>query len=267
MNFKSLILPVTLTLASLLSTTVRAEVITKEIDYTQDGTTMKGMLAYDDELEGKRPGVLLVHEWWGHNDHVRNKAHMMAEAGYVAFAVDMYGDRKTAAHPEEAGKFASEVGGNMPLAKARFMAAIDTLKAQQNVDADKLAAMGYCFGGGIVLNMARQGVDLKGVSSFHGSLATSSPAKQGDIKAAVMVFNGVDDPLVTAEQITAFKAEMKDAGVEFEFIDYPGAKHGFTNPAADENGQKFNLPLAYDAGADKDSWQKNLAFLKEIFSE
>jgi dienelactone hydrolase len=263
MNLKTLV-----TLFSLLiSTVTHAEIITKDIDYKQGDTTMKGMIAYDASIKGKRPGVLLVHEWWGHNEHVRNKAMMMAEAGYVAFAVDMYGDRKTADHPTDAGKFSKEVGGNMPLAKARFTAAMDTLKAQENVESDKIAAIGYCFGGGIVLNMARLGVDLKGVSSFHGSVATKSPAKKGDIKAAIMVFNGADDPLVTSEQIDAFKVEMKNAGADYEFINYPGATHGFTNPAADANGKKFNLPLAYDADADKDSWQRNLEFFKQIFSK
>jgi len=228
---------------------------------------MKGMVAYDDSIKDKRPGVLLVHEWWGHNKHSRDKAIMLAGEGYVAFAVDMYGDGKTADHPKDAGKFARAVAGNMPLAKARFEAAIKALKSQAYVEKDKIAAMGYCFGGGIVLNMARQGVDLKGVASFHGSIATENPAKKGDIKASVRVFNGADDKFVTAAQIAALKKEMKNAGVDFEFVNYPGARHSFTNPAADEIGKKFGLPLAYNAKADKDSWQKNLEFLKEIFSQ
>ena len=144
---------------------------------------------------------------------------------------------------------------------------MDTLKEQPNVESDKLAAMGYCFGGGVVLNMARMGVELKGVSSFHGSIGTKNPAKKGDIKTRIKVFNGEADPFVKEEQITALKAEMKDAGVDFEFINYPGAKHSFTNPDADANGKKFNLPLEYNAAADKDSWQKNLAFFEEIFSQ
>jgi len=244
-----------------------AKVVTKEVDYKEGGTTMKGMVAYDDSIKGMRPGVLLVHEWWGHNKHARDKAKKLAGEGYVAFAVDMYGDRKTADHPDTAGKFAGAVAGNMPLAKARFEAAIKALKGQDFVEKDKLAAMGYCFGGGIVLNMARQGVDLKGVASFHGSIGTENPAKKGDIKAAVRVFNGADDKFVKAEQITALKKEMKNAGVDFEFVNYPGAVHSFTNPAADENGKKFNLPLKYNAKADNDSWQKNLEFLKKIFSK
>ena len=155
----------------------------------------------------------------------------------------------------------------MPLAKARFIAAMDTLKQQPNVEADQLAAMGYCFGGGVVLNMARMGVELKGVSSFHGSIATKNPAKKGDIKTRIRVFNGEADPFVKAEQIAALKEEMKNAGVDFEFVSYPGAKHSFTNPDADATGKKFNLPLEYNAEADRDSWQKNLEFYKEIFSK
>ena len=263
MNLKTSLILISL----LIATTSHAEIITKEIDYKQADTTMKGMLAYDDAIKGKRPGVLIVHEWWGHNKHARDKAKMLAKEGYVAFAVDMYGDRKNAAHPDDAGKFSSAVAGNMPLAKARFEAAIDKLKAQANVESDKLAAMGYCFGGGVVLNMARMGVELKGVSSFHGSIATKKPAKKGDIKTRIRVFNGAADPFVKAEQIAALKSEMNNAGVDFEFVNYPGAKHSFTNPDADATGKKFGLPLEYNAAADKDSWQKNLEFFKEIFSK
>lgn len=263
MKLKSFLILIT----CLLATSANAEIITKEIDYQQGDTTMKGMLAYDDDIKGKRPGVLIVHEWWGHNRHARDKAEMLAKEGYVAFAVDMYGDGKTADHPDDAGKFSSAVAGNMPLAKARFEAAMETLKAQDNVATDKLAAMGYCFGGGVVLNMARMGIELKGVSSFHGSIATKNPAKKGDIKASVRVFNGAADPFVKAEQIAALQEEMKNAGVDFEFVNYPGVKHSFTNPDADANGKKFGLPLAYNAEADQDSWQKNLEFFKEIFSK
>lgn len=256
-----------LLLSLLITTATHAEVITQEIDYTHGDTTMKGMLAFDNAIKGKRPGVLIVHEWWGHNKHARDKAKMLAAEGYVAFAVDMYGDRKNAGHPDDAGKFATAVAGNMPLAKARFEAAMVALKNNEFVDGNKLAAMGYCFGGGIVLNMARLGVELKGVSSFHGSIGTDKPAKKGDIKTKVRVFNGAADPFVKAEQITALKAEMKNAGVDFEFVNYPNVKHSFTNPAANANGKKFGLPLEYNAEADEDSWQKNLEFFKEIFSK
>ena len=239
MNSKSLFILISLIITTSLA---QAEIVTKEIDYRHDDTVMKGMLAYDSALQGKRPGVLIVHEWWGHNKHARDRAEMLAKEGYAAFAIDMYGDGQTADHPKDAGKFASAVGGNLTLARARFEAAMETLKKQPNVEADKLAAMGYCFGGGIVLKMARMGVDLKGVSSFHGSLATDSPAKKGDIKASVRVFNGADDPFVKPEHIDALKTEMNSAGVDFEFVNYANVLHSFTNPDANANGKKFGRP-------------------------
>jgi len=142
-----------------------AEIVTGEISYKQGDTVMKGFVAYDDEVDGVRPGILVVHEWWGHNAYARKRARMLAELGYTALAVDMYGDGKTADHPDDAGKFSSAVGGNLPLAKARYDAALAALKQQPTVEADKIAAIGYCFGGGILLNMARMGTDIDGVIS------------------------------------------------------------------------------------------------------
>jgi len=243
-----------------------AEVVTKEISYREGDTVMQGMLAWDDAVSGKRPGILVVHEWWGQNDYARQRARMLAELGYTALAVDMYGDGRTADHPEDAGKFASAVGGNMQVAKARFEAALATLRDQPTVDAGDIAAIGYCFGGGIVLNMARLGTDIDGVVSYHGSLATANPAGAGDIKTHVLVFNGADDPMVKAEDIAAFKQEMEAAGADYTLVNYPGAVHSFTNPGATAVGEKFGLPLAYDEEADKDSWAKTQAFFKEIFA-
>ena len=256
---------ITLLFAGLVAFNLQAEIVGKEVEYKQGDTVMKGYIAYDDSIQQQRPGVLVVHEWWGHNDYARERARKLARLGYTALAVDMYGDGKQAEHPQDAGKFASAVGGNMPLAKARFEAALDTLKSHETVDDDKLAAIGYCFGGGIVLNMARQGVDLQGVVSFHGSLATSSPAGKGDIKAKIRVFNGAADPMVKAEHITAFEEEMKTAGAEYKLVNYPGAKHAFTNPEADRYAEKFQLPLGYQKKADEDSWQQMQAFFKSIF--
>ena len=250
-----------------LALPVTAGVVTEEITYKEGDTVMKGMIAYDDSIEGKRPGVLVVHEWWGHNDYARKRAKMLAELGYTALAVDMYGDGKTADHPSDAGKFSKAVGGNLPLAKARYDAAVATLKAQPTVEADKIAAVGYCFGGGILLNMARMGTDIDGVVSYHGSVATSNPAKAGDIKTKIRVFNGADDPFIKPEQIEAFKQEMEQAGADYQFVNYPGAEHSFTNPGADAVGKKFELPLAYNEEADKDSWAQTQAFFKEIFAD
>jgi len=245
----------------------QAAVKHEEVQYTANGVTMKGYLAYDDAVKGKRPGVLVVHEWWGHNDYARRRANMLAELGYTALAVDMYGDGKQAAHPDEAGKFASAVFQNMPEAKARFLAALGLLKKHQTTDPARIAAIGYCFGGGVVLHMARMGVDLKGVVSFHGNYATQTPAQAGAVKATVLVCHGADDVFITQEQIAAFKKEMQDAKVDFQFISYPGAKHSFTNPDADAAAKKFNIPLAYNEAADKQSWADMQKFFKKIFAK
>lgn len=252
-------------LFSLVLPSVQARVVTKVVHYQGGNTKLTGFMAYDTKFKGKRPGVLVVHEWWGQNAYARKRAMMLAKLGYVAFALDMYGNGKTASHPKDAGKFAGMVRNDMPLARARFLAALDRLKANPHTEKDKIAAIGYCFGGGIVLQMARQGIDLKGVASFHGSLATKEPAKPGQVKARVMVFNGEADPFTTPAQIAAFKQEMQHAGVHYEFVNYPGAKHSFTNPDATALGKKFDLPLAYNARADKDSWAKLQIFFKEIF--
>jgi dienelactone hydrolase len=237
----------------------------RTVEYSAQGVLMKGYLAYDENIKGKRPGVLVVHEWWGLNDYARRRAQMLAELGYIALAVDMYGDGRQAMHPNEAGKFSSELMKNFDVAKTRFIAAMDFLKQQPTVDPNRMAAIGYCFGGGVVLNMARQGVDLRGVVSFHGSLAAVKPAQPGSVKAKILVLNGDADKFTTPEQIEAFKREMKAAGVDFQFISYPGALHSFTNPEADEYGKKFNLPLAYNADADRKSWNELKKFLSSIF--
>ncbi|MGD8514676.1 MAG: dienelactone hydrolase family protein [Granulosicoccaceae bacterium] len=248
-------------------TGVQAAVQGKEVSYREGDTVLKGYMAWDDDVKGKRPGVLVVHEWWGHNDYARDRARMLASLGYTALAVDMYGDGKTAAHPDDAKKFSSAVGGNLSLAKARFVAALNVLTSHQTVDASKTAAIGYCFGGGMVLQMARQGVDLDGVVSFHGSLGTGSPAQPGAVKAQVLVYNGAMDPFVNPEQIGAFNQEMAAAGVTYSFVNLPGAKHSFTRPGADEVGKKFGLPLAYNKAADEKSWQGMQAFFKELFAD
>ena len=239
----------------------------KDVQYSADGVVLKGYLAYDKNVKGKRPAVLVVHEWWGLNDYARKRANMLAELGYTALAVDMYGSGKTASHPDDAQKFSSAVMNDFPVARARFWAGVDFLKKQPSVDPVRIAAIGYCFGGGVVLNMARQGVDLKGVASFHGSLSAVQPATPGSVKAKVLVLHGADDKFTTPEQIEMFKKEMKDAGADFRFIAYPGAIHSFTNPDADDLGKKFNLPLAYNAEADKKSWDELKKFLAAIFKK
>lgn len=252
------------TLICLLPFSALAAVEGEEVSYSANGTTLKGWLAYDGVAMGKRPAVLVVHEWWGHNAYARKRANMLAKLGYVALAVDMYGDGKQAQHPDDAGKFAGEVAKNKPLAKARFEAAMKLLRDDPRVDGTKLAAIGYCFGGSVVLHMAREGEDLRGVASFHGGLATDTPAQKGNVKAQVRVFTGANDKMIPATQVDAFKQEMEKAGVNYKVVAYPGALHSFTNPDADELGKKFNMPIAYSAAADKDSWAQLQAFLADV---
>jgi len=239
----------------------------EEVTYSANGTTLKGWLAYEGHAMGKRPAVLVVHEWWGHNAYARKRANMLAELGYVALAVDMYGDGKQALHPSDAGKFSGEVSKNRPLTKARFEAAMKVLRDDPRVDSSKLAAIGYCFGGSVVLNMAREGEPLLGVASFHGGLATDTPAQKGKVKAKIRSFTGADDKMIPAAQVQAFEQEMKAAGVDYKAMVYPGAMHSFTNPDADAYGKQFNLPLAYDAAADKDSWLQLQKFLAEVLQQ
>lgn len=244
-----------------------AKIHESPVEYSSQGVVLKGYLAYDEQLKGKRPGILVVHEWWGHNEYARKRARMLAGLGYTALAVDMYGDGRQAGHPDEAGKFSSELMKNFDVAQARFIAALEFLKQQPTVATDHIAAIGYCFGGGVVLNMARQGSELKGVVSFHGSLAAIKPAQAGNVKAKILVLHGADDKLVSPEQIEAFKQEMKSVKADFQFISYPGAIHSFTNPDADTYAKKFNLPLGYNADADRKSWEEMKKFFKTIFNK
>jgi len=241
-------------------------VIGKEVTYRAGDADLKGYIAYDDAIAGKRPGVIVVHEWWGLNDYARKRADMLAKAGYVALAVDMYGNGRQADHPDEAGKFAAMVSKNLPLERERFLAGLQVLKTDSHTDATRLAAIGYCFGGGVVLQMAREGVDLKVVVSFHGELGTGQPAKPGAIKARILVENGAADKFTPLATIQGFIAEMIAAKADFSFHSLPGALHSFTNPKADELGKKFNLPLAYQEKADLESWREMLDFFNRIFA-
>lgn len=243
-----------------------AEIIQEEVTYSgKDGIDLKGFIAYDNATKDKRPGVLVVHEWWGHNQYARDRAKMLAELGYVAMALDMYGEGKQAHHPEEAQKFSSAIAQNMDLAKARFQAALDVLKANPHTDAARIAAIGYCFGGAVVLQMAREGVDLAAAVSFHGSLGTAHPAKAGAVKAKILVAHGAADPFIKPEDITGFMKEMNAASANYTFIAYSGAVHAFTNPQADEYGKQFNLPLKYNAEADRASWRDMQTLFNDVF--
>ncbi len=237
------------------------------VQYVAGDTTMKGYLAYDDSFSGKRPGILVVHEWWGHNEYARKRARMLAELGYVALAVDMYGEGKQARHPDDAGKFSGEIRKNMSLGRERFLAARNVLQENKFTDSKRIGAIGYCFGGSVVLQMARDGMDLAGVASFHGGLTTEAPAKPGSVKAKILVLNGADDKFIKPGQIEAFKKEMSAAHADFLFISYPGATHSFTNPDADKYAKQFNIPLGYNADADVKSWAEMKTFFQDIFGK
>lgn len=244
-----------------------AEIQTEEVSYSSGGVNMTGFIAWDDSIEGERPGVLVVHEWWGQTDYPRKRAKMLAKLGYTALALDMYGDRKVADHPQDAGAFMTEVVENMETGRARFEAAHEMLKNHDSVNADKTAAVGYCFGGGVVLHMARAGVGLKAVASFHGSLGLAKVEGPEKVSTRVAVYNGEDDSWTSADAIAAFKAEMESAGIDYDFVQLPGAIHGFSNPAATENGEKFGIPLKYSALADEASWAHMQLVFKEAFTD
>ncbi len=248
-----------------LSFPVFAKIEETEVEYQADNVKLKGFIVYDSSIKAQRPGVLVVHEWWGHNEYARERARKLAKLGYVALAVDMYGGGKQAAHPKDAQKFSSEIANNIELSKTRFLAAMNVLKKHHMTNKNSIAAIGYCFGGAVVLQMAREGLDLDAVASFHGSLGTARPAKSGKVKAKILVAHGGADPFISGEQITGFMKEMNKAGATYKFVAYSGAVHAFTNPSADEFGKKFNIPLKYNKVADEDSWRELQQLLKSSF--
>lgn len=255
-----------LSLFLLSPSVILADVVTKQVSYQSNGVSLQGYIAYQQEGIEAKPAILVVHEWWGHNDYARRRAEMLAELGYVAFALDMYGDGKVASHPEDAKKFMQEAMSDQIAFKNRFLSALDYVRQQENVDPSNIAAIGYCFGGAVVLNMARMGVELKGVASFHGSLATKMPAEKGQVSSQVLVFHGGNDAFVPEQQLEDFRAEMLSADVEHEIIVYEAVDHSFTNPDADMFAEKYSMPLSYDEEADADSWAKLQIFFQRIFN-
>lgn len=240
----------------------RAEVQTKKITYKVGDLECQGYLAWDDAVQGPRPGVLVVHEWWGLNDYARGRAEQLAKAGYVAFAADMYGEGKTTEHPKEAGEMASKVRANVQDWRKRAAAGLDVLTSQPQCDKTKLAAIGYCFGGSTALQLAYSGADLKAVATFHAALPTPKPEEAKQIKAAILVCHGADDKFIPDQAIKAFRDALDKAGVKYEFMSYPGAVHSFTVPMADQR----NLDgMKYNKAADEDSWKRMLALFAEKF--
>ena len=238
---------------------------TQSLTYSAGGSEMIGHLAQSLDATHSRPGVLVLPEWWGLNAYIRRRAEDLAHLGYTALAVDLYGEGTTADHPDRAGELMNEVLEDMGAGTQRLQAAVAALTDQPGVDASRLAAIGFCFGGAMALHLARIGTELKAAVSFHGALDSFHQAAPGTIKARVLVCHGAADEFISKESIQAFHDEMNSAGANYEFISYPGALHGFTSPEADENGRKYGLPLAYDESADKESWQAMIRLFTELF--
>ena len=250
-----------------LAGAVHAELQTETVTYNIKGQTFNGYIAWDDSVEGKRPGVLVVHEWWGHNEFVRDQADRLAKEGYTAFALDMYGADKKAVHPDDAKAFMKEATSDFTKTRRRFNNAREILMRHETVDPQRIAAQGYCFGGSVVLNMARDGADLDGVVSYHGSLGGALMAEPDNVKARIRVFTGGADNFVPAKQVAEFVREMHKAGADLTLTTFPGVKHSFTNPGADQFARKFDMPVAYDEDAAERSWDETLEFYNKIFKQ
>lgn len=232
--------------------------------YSAGNVNMNGYVVYDEKVQGKRPAVLVVHEWWGLNDYAKMRARQLAELGYVAMAVDMYGDGKTASDPEGAMKLAGPFYQNPQLAKTRLDAALAKLKTYPEVDTNNIAAIGYCYGGYVVLNAAKLGEPLKGVVTFHGDLSGVKPDKNL-LKAKVLVLHGEADSLVKKQVVDQFKKQMDSVGADYTFKSYPNAKHAFTNPMSDSVENKYHIGIGYNEAADKQSWDAMKEFLQKVF--
>ncbi len=240
-------------------------ILTSRIEYAVGDASHSGYLAYDNEIAENRPGVIIVHEWWGLNDYIVRRAHMLAELGYVALAIDMYGGGRTASNPDEAGQLMTAVLNDMETGTAALRAGYQLLLDQPGVDTARSAAIGYCFGGAMVLQMARIGMPLKAVASFHGALGSFHTAEPGSIEAKILVCHGAADSMVTQAELDAFKQEMDTAKADYEVLLLDGARHGFSNPEADVNAEKYGIDLGYDAAADKKSWAALQALFKQVF--
>jgi dienelactone hydrolase len=247
--------------ALMMAANAHAAIKEEPVTYKDGEITMKGFVVYDDAVQGKRPGIVMVHEWWGITKHLHAEAHNFAQQGYTAFIADMYGEGKTGETPNDAGALATSVMKDPKVVEARFNAARAQLAAHPTVDPTRIGAVGYCFGGAVVLNMARAGADLAAVAGFHATLGLNTPAPQpGTVKAKVLVLNGADDPFVKREEYDALRRDFDAAKAEYRVIEYPGAVHAFTNPEATELGQKFNMPIRYNAQVDREAKAEALKF-------
>ena len=240
-------------------------IMTNRIEYSVADASHQGYLAYDDEISGDRPGVILVHEWWGVNDYMVRRAHMLAELGYVALAIDMYGGGRTADNPTEAGSLMNGVLNDMHKGTEALKAGYQLLLSQAGVDPQRTAAIGYCFGGAMVLHMARIGMPLSAVVSFHGALGSFHTAEPGSIKPSILVCHGAADSMVSMDDLEAFKQEMDKAQADYEVLLLADAKHGFSNPQADVNADKYGIDLGYQQRADAQSWAAMQALFERVF--
>lgn len=241
----------------------RAEVRTETVEYRDGDVELQGYLVWNDAMKGRRPGVIVVHEWWGLNDYARKRAEMLAELGYVAFAADMYGKGRVTQHAKQAGEWAKQINANVAAWQARAVLGLDILRGHDLVDPERVAAIGYCFGGATVTQMAYAGADLAGIVSFHGSLPVATPAQAANIKASILVAHGAADGFVPPERVAEFKAALEKAGADWEMVTYGGARHGFTNPGAARYGIEN---VRYNEKADRRSWRAMQQFFDEIFA-
>jgi dienelactone hydrolase len=232
------------------------------ITYKDGDTELTGYLYWDDAFTGKRPGILVAHEWWGLNDYAKLRAEMLAEMGYVAFAADMYGDGRVTRHAEDAKGWMQQITANVADWQRRALLGLEQLKAHDQTDSERLAAIGYCFGGATVMQMAYAGVELDGVVSFHGSLPPATAEQAKRIKGRVLISHGDADPFVPRERLAAFSEPLSAAGVDWEMDIYGGAQHSFTNPYADGYGIEG---VAYHETADRRAWLRMLAFFEDLF--
>src|ERR1035437_8564850 len=236
------------------------------VSYTVNGVTYKGFIAYDDNIKGKRPAILVVPEWWGVNDYVKMRVRKLADLGYIAMATDMFGEGKIAADPTEAQQFTTPFYKDPTLAKSLLDAALMKLKEYSQTDPNNLAAIGYCFGGFVVLNYAKLGADLKGVVSFHGGVG-GGPVEKKLFKKKNLVCHGANDKFVSQKDAENLKHKLDSIGADNTLKIYANATHAFTNPDATETGKKFNMPIEYNAEADRDSWNDMKMFFGKIFKK
>lgn len=249
-------------IAMTLISSARAEIKTETVEYKQGDATLEGFHAYDDSISGKRPGVLIVHQWKGLGEYEKKRAEMLAKLGYNVFAADIYGKGIRPTTPKEAGGLAGKYKSDRALLRERVKSGLEALRKNAMTDPKKIAAIGYCFGGTTVLELARSGEDISGVVSFHGGLSTPNPTDAKNIRGKVLALHGADDPNVPAPEVAAFEDEMRKAGADWQLVSYGGAVHSFTDWNA---GSDNSRGAAYNERADKRSWEAMKGFFNELF--